>query len=62
MPDASTFEQDISDVHLIYDYDAINEETKQHEKWRYEMWFYSKACTLMPNTCKSSLIVTSRIA
>ncbi|KAK4548876.1 hypothetical protein LTR36_008649 [Oleoguttula mirabilis] len=42
MPDTSTFDQDIKDVHLLYDYDAVNEKTGEHEKWRYEMWFYSK--------------------
>ncbi|KAK5452987.1 hypothetical protein LTS15_007136 [Exophiala xenobiotica] len=36
-----SFDQDIRDTHLIYDYDASNPETKQPEKWRYEMWFLS---------------------
>ncbi|KAH9807334.1 phenol acid carboxylase [Teratosphaeria destructans] len=42
MPDISTFDKDIKDVHLLYDYDAVNEKTGEHEKWRYEMWFFSK--------------------
>ncbi|KAF2773730.1 hypothetical protein EJ03DRAFT_323676 [Teratosphaeria nubilosa] len=43
MPDTSTFEKDIKDVHLLYDYDAVNPKTGEHEKWRYEMWFFSKS-------------------
>ncbi|KAM0221189.1 hypothetical protein ACHAQD_005542 [Fusarium lateritium] len=37
----STFEKDILDTHLIYDYDATDAEGNP-EKWRYEMWFFSK--------------------
>ncbi|KAI9835850.1 MAG: hypothetical protein M1819_001748 [Sarea resinae] len=36
-----TFDQDIKDVHLIYNYDAESPEGKP-EKWKYEMWFYSE--------------------
>jgi phenolic acid decarboxylase len=35
------FDQDLKDLHLIYDYDAQNVETGEPEKWRYEMWFFS---------------------
>lgn len=34
------FEQDLHDVHLIYDYDAQDEDGKP-QKWRYEAWFFS---------------------
>ncbi|TKX18822.1 phenolic acid decarboxylase-like protein [Elsinoe australis] len=34
------FEQDLYDVHLIYDYDAQDEDGKP-QKWRYEAWFFS---------------------
>lgn len=37
-----TFDRDIRDVHLIYDYDAEDEEGKP-AKWRYEMWFFSES-------------------
>merc|ERR1711988_1001811 len=37
----SSFERDIRDKHLIYDYDAQGEDGKS-EKWRYEMWFFSE--------------------
>jgi len=37
----SSFERDIRDVHLIYDYDAQSADGKP-EKWRYEMWFFSE--------------------
>ncbi|KAF4869471.1 MFS transporter asaE [Colletotrichum siamense] len=37
----STFDKDIRDVHLIYDYDA-EDENGNPEKWRYEMWFFSE--------------------
>jgi len=37
-----SFETDIRDTHLIYDYDAANPETGEPEKWRYEMWFFSE--------------------
>ncbi|EMC90836.1 hypothetical protein BAUCODRAFT_144008 [Baudoinia panamericana UAMH 10762] len=36
-----SFDTDIKDVHLIYDYDAENPKTGEPEKWRYEMWFFS---------------------
>jgi hypothetical protein len=39
-----SFEIDMKDVHLIYDFDAINP-SGVSEKWRYEIWFYSKAST-----------------
>jgi len=35
------FAEDIEDVHLIYDYDAKDPQGNP-EKWRYEMWFFSK--------------------
>lgn len=37
-----SFDEDIKDTHLVYDYDAENPETGKPEKWRYEMWFISK--------------------
>ncbi|KAK1462926.1 hypothetical protein CCUS01_08518 [Colletotrichum cuscutae] len=37
----STFDKDIRDTHLIYDYDAEDAEGNP-EKWRYEMWFFSE--------------------
>ncbi|EMF12807.1 uncharacterized protein SEPMUDRAFT_133451 [Sphaerulina musiva SO2202] len=40
--DEAAFDRDIKDVHLIYDYDAQNVKTGEPEKWKYEMWFYSK--------------------
>jgi phenolic acid decarboxylase len=36
-----SFDTDIRDTHLIYNYDARNPETGAPEKWRYEMWFFS---------------------
>jgi hypothetical protein len=35
-----SFDKDIRDVHLIYDYNAQSSDGKP-EKWRYEMWFFS---------------------
>lgn len=35
-----SFDQDIRDLHLVYDYDAQDDNGKP-EKWRYEMWFFS---------------------
>jgi hypothetical protein len=35
------FENDMKDVHLIYDFDATSP-SGVPEKWRYEIWFYSK--------------------
>ncbi|KAH6867718.1 Calycin-like protein [Thelonectria olida] len=35
-----SFEQDMRDTHLIYDYDAQDSEGNP-EKWRYELWFFS---------------------
>ena len=35
-----TFDRDIPDLHLIYDYDAANPDGTP-AKWRYEMWFFS---------------------
>jgi len=37
-----SFDTDIRDTHLIYDYDAANPATGAPEKWRYEMWFFSE--------------------
>lgn len=45
--DEAAFNKDIKDLHLIYDYDAKNVETGEPEKWKYEMWFYSKVCSLV---------------
>ncbi|KAI9909949.1 hypothetical protein PsorP6_010413 [Peronosclerospora sorghi] len=36
-----SFDEDIRDVHLVYEYDAEDAHGKP-EKWRYEMWFYSE--------------------
>lgn len=36
-----SFDTDIKDLHLIYDYAASNPETGAPETWRYEMWFFS---------------------
>lgn len=36
-----SFEKDIRDTHLIYDYDA-QDPNGNPEKWRYEMWFFSE--------------------
>lgn len=36
-----SFETDIHDTHLIYDYDA-EDASGNPEKWRYEMWFQHK--------------------
>lgn len=41
MPDTSTFNADLKDLHLIYDYDAQDAQGNP-EKWRYEMWFFSQ--------------------
>lgn len=46
MPDTSTFDQAIKTVHQLYDYNAVYEETGEHEDWRYEMWSFCKASTL----------------
>lgn len=35
-----SFDTDIKDTHLIYDY-AAQAEDGTPEKWRYEMWFFS---------------------
>ncbi|KAK5321137.1 hypothetical protein LTR93_006379 [Exophiala xenobiotica] len=47
-----SFDRDIRDTHLIYDYDASNPETKQPEKWRYEIWFFSsdRICNWLEET------------
>ncbi|KAJ6087774.1 hypothetical protein N7467_006688 [Penicillium canescens] len=37
----STFDADIRDRHMIYDYAAKDTHGKS-EKWRYEMWFYNE--------------------
>ncbi|KID65371.1 uncharacterized protein G6M90_00g052240 [Metarhizium brunneum] len=36
-----SFETDVRDVHLVYDYDTHAIDGKP-EKWRYEMWFFSE--------------------
>lgn len=41
MPNDSSFDKDLKDLHLIYDYDAQDAQGNP-EKWRYEMWFFSK--------------------
>lgn len=38
----TAFDEDIKDLHLIYNYDAKNVETGEPEQWKYEMWFFSK--------------------
>jgi hypothetical protein len=35
-----SFDEDIRDTHLIYDYDA-QDENGNPEKWRYELWCFS---------------------
>ncbi|CEG48720.1 phenol acid [Plasmopara halstedii] len=35
-----SFDEDIRDLHLVYDYDAEDSDG-QPQKWRYEMWFFS---------------------
>lgn len=35
-----SFDEDIRDTHLVYDYDAQDRDGNP-EKWRYEMWFVS---------------------
>ncbi|ROW02305.1 hypothetical protein VSDG_02356 [Cytospora chrysosperma] len=37
----SSFDQDIRDTHLLYDYDA-RDANGNPEKWRYEMWFFNE--------------------
>ncbi|KAI0023012.1 Calycin-like protein [Xylariomycetidae sp. FL0641] len=39
----ASFDEDIANRHLIYDYDVPGTETAsgKPEKWRYEMWFYN---------------------
>ncbi|KAF2010644.1 putative phenol acid carboxylase [Aaosphaeria arxii CBS 175.79] len=37
-----SFDDDIRDTHLVYDYDAENPETGAPEKWRYELWCFSE--------------------
>ena len=36
-----SFDKDIRDTHLIYDYNA-KDASGNPEKWRYEMWFFSE--------------------
>lgn len=36
-----SFRDDILDTHLVYDYDAADENGSP-EKWRYEFWFFSE--------------------
>ncbi|KAH9897293.1 Calycin-like protein [Xylariomycetidae sp. FL2044] len=42
--DSGSFDQDIRNRHLIYDYDVPGSNTAsgKPEKWRYEMWFYNE--------------------
>lgn len=37
----SSFDQDIRDTHLLYDYNA-RDANGNPEKWRYEMWFFNE--------------------
>ncbi|CAL5866358.1 uncharacterized protein PFLUO_LOCUS566 [Penicillium psychrofluorescens] len=39
--ESTTFDADLRDRHLIYDY-AAQDEHGNPEKWRYEMWFYNE--------------------
>ncbi|KAE8149510.1 phenol acid carboxylase [Aspergillus avenaceus] len=39
--EGSTFNEDIRDRHLIYDY-AAKDKQGNPSKWRYEMWFYNE--------------------
>ncbi|KAL8827172.1 MAG: hypothetical protein Q9191_003351, partial [Dirinaria sp. TL-2023a] len=36
-----TFDRDIRDLHLIFDYD-VKDEDGAPKKWRYELWFFSE--------------------
>ncbi|CCG84751.1 protein of unknown function [Taphrina deformans PYCC 5710] len=36
-----SFDNDIRDLHLIYEYDAEDQDGNP-EKWKYEMWFFSE--------------------
>lgn len=38
------WEKDIKDVHLVYEYDAHDEQGNP-EKWRYETWFFAEVRT-----------------
>lgn len=40
-PMDASFDKDIRDVHLVYDYDAQDAQGNP-EKWRYEIWFFSE--------------------
>lgn len=42
MPSDASFDRDLKDLHLIYDYDA-QDANGNPEKWRYEMWFFSNS-------------------
>ncbi|KAH9478318.1 hypothetical protein JR316_0008771 [Psilocybe cubensis] len=33
-----SFQEDLEDVHLVYDYN-VTLESGEHQKWRYEIWF-----------------------
>jgi hypothetical protein len=37
----TSFDEDLRDVHLSYDYDA-HDAKGNPEKWRYELWFFSE--------------------
>jgi hypothetical protein len=39
--EGSTFDTDLRDRHLVYDYNAQDEQGRD-EKWRYEMWFHGE--------------------
>jgi len=41
MSPTDSFDKDLKDLHLIYDYDAQDAQGNP-EKWRYEMWFFSQ--------------------
>jgi hypothetical protein len=36
----SQFEQDLRDVHIVYDYNVRDASSGASEKWRYEFWFF----------------------
>jgi hypothetical protein len=45
-----SFEKDIRDTHLIYDYDA-QDENGNPEKWRYEVFLREPHCVCNPWWC-----------
>lgn len=56
MSNDSTFDQDLKDLHLIYDYDAQNVDTGKPEKWKYEMWFFSKVSKMLKREEEKALV------